>query len=314
MNVFGKLSFFASLLVLLVVVSDAKEKVYKVGRAFPMRSLEYVKKRFKEINPTLAWDNLNYLEKMAAEYASCKYEQGLIEGYSLIPTNQSYIAFVEYEQLEGNTVTFVIKNLAPIVDKWVEKRRFNSQIENARKFACSVNPGCGYYEKRMGVSCVFSPSSEILEDEPEPTEAPNFNIEVPSSPEALPDEGYDLIKEFSRSGATRHEFLENLSLLETSCDMLVGDSWPFNTANKVIKDIGITIGGFFGRVQVRKNEQTMDAINRLLSDLHRANTPFSKNMKIGCSIIKDCPKQVGSERQLWVALSCVYHEQGKYCL
>lgn len=59
--------------------------------------------------------------------------------------------------------------------------------------------------------------------------------------------------------------------------MLVGDSWPFNTANKVIKDIGITIGGFFGRVQVRKNEQTMDAINRLLSDLHRANTPFVRH-------------------------------------
>ena len=53
MNALGTLSFFASILVLLVAVSGAKEKVYKVGRAFPMRSLEYVKKRFKEINPTL---------------------------------------------------------------------------------------------------------------------------------------------------------------------------------------------------------------------------------------------------------------------
>ena len=82
---------------------------------------------------------MNYLEKMAAEYASCKYEQGLIEGFALIPTNQSYIAFVEYEQLEGNTVTFVIKNLAPIVDKWVEKRRFNSQVGDAEDAAMPLS-------------------------------------------------------------------------------------------------------------------------------------------------------------------------------
>lgn len=65
---------------------------------------------------------------MAADYASCNYPEEIVYGYANIPDNTSFVVFVEYQDLPGHAKSDVIKNLEPVVNNWVEKKRYNTQV------------------------------------------------------------------------------------------------------------------------------------------------------------------------------------------
>lgn len=300
MTDFVKIAFLATLVLCL---HEAEAEKYPDGRAFPSRSLEYVKMKFKEINPELIWDNRNYLEAMAADYASCNYPEEIVYGYANIPDNTSFVVFVEYQDLPGHAKSDVIKNLEPVVNNWVEKKRYNTQIGNASIFACSVSPGCGRREDRMGVSCVFSPSSKPYVYNPDdyPDEPENIEEQAEPEPEPLTPDQYDRGGELTDSNWNKNKFLENLSLLETNCSLVGKDSWDFEKAKSIVNGLGLKISGAFGTAEI-PSSNVDPALDSIFKQMKRE---LPQNVQIGCSLIRNC----FVESKEFAVSTCVYEEK-----
>lgn len=285
------------------VLTHEYARVYPNGRALPTASLQYVKQRFKEINPDIVWDQQNYLEVMSANFSSCNFPEGIVDGFANVPDNTSWVAFIEYQNISVTTVSEVIRNLKPVVDNWVSRKRYNTQITGARKFGCSVSPGCGNYEGRMGVSCVFSPSSPRYipsPDEYDDIKPANEYRAESSEPLAFTGDQYLKGQLLTGKRWERGHFLENLSRLETSCAMVLSDHWEFLKHRQVLHGMDLRVFGVFGKRKIDENaELTIDGVLLDMKD------QLPSNLQIGCTYLQDCDQ----DNKAWVVVSCLYEER-----
>jgi hypothetical protein len=334
-----KMKEFLSLCLVVVFVGHSESS--GAGRAYPVLTENYVVDLFQKINPRLEWDKSNFLVDLSGNYANCDFinTRGFVKVDRRTPQGESIEAIVDYTDGAETHTKAVDSYIRPVMDRWTTTTfpdNFRSQISTAKKFACSVRPGCN---GRVSVACLFSPSYRGDPYTPPPyrsTAEPTRRTYPPytrppyTTPRAtLPPvtgeqhalaftpEQYKVAEGISGQVWDRSHLLENLSGYETDCSLIDKRYWDFPTATAIAQQRGMTIAGLFGSAP---NEgSTPDALRKILSDLKDSDasrgllggyfSPGAPGIKeTGCSVIPDCIKRdpFGSGYQMYVVVACVF--------
>jgi hypothetical protein len=269
------------------------------GRAFPVEAENYVTERFQTVNSQLEWDPSNFLVDFAGQFANCRAVSGPINQLDrLTPDGSSISGVVDTTDGSRSDIDAVNGYIRTVVDRWISRGTYNNQIRNARRFGCSVRPGC---TGRVIISCLFSPGSDDYQADqpPETPELPPGNIIINKQKAlAFTPEQYEVAEKFTGNKWDRSHFLENLSGLETSCQMIGNTEWPFSEARLKAAEFDIRVTPVYG---VAPNHGSTDqAISQILQGFKEVR--FAS--QLGCSIIPDC--ELGPE--LYAVVSCLYHE------
>lgn len=284
-----------SLIVSLMLSCVRLSRVEAAGRAFPIESENYITEQFQRINSRLEWDNTNFLVDLSGHYADCSQlrNTGEIRVDRQTPDGETITGFIDTEDGSGADVDAVNGYIRSLVDQWTSRRTYNTMIRNARRFGCSIRPGCS---RRAVVSCLFSPgrSENVYE-----YEQPEENIGGEQHAYAFTPEQYLVAERHTGNKWDRSHLLENLSGYETSCEMINSEDWEFTKARTIAANYGIHITAVYGS---ELNEGSTDmALDRILENFKQIQDASA----LGCSIIPDCP--VG--QQMYVVVSCVYQEE-----
>lgn len=267
------------------------------GRAFPIASENYVIENFQRINPRLEWDRTNFLIDLSGQYANCRVIgfRGSEGVDKQTPEGRSIAAYVDYTDGSNVDVNAVNGYLKRIIDRWMQGRELNNQIHEAKRFGCSVRPGCS---GQVAVSCLFSPAADGIEP-PEPIHPETPKIQ-PATPDALAftKQQYEIAERVTKNKWDRSHFLENLSGFETSCGMIDNPDWHFTQAQSYARELGLHFVGTYGSAP--NQGSTQDALEIILKGLK----PVTKAKQVGCSLIPDCIQN----RQMYVVVSCIYEE------
>jgi len=192
-------------------------------------------------------------------------------------------------------------------------------MQNAKRFGCSVRPGCSGFAV---IACVFSsgaggsktqapvpyystrspwPATKDPWDDPnvkkDDDKKAGFGDEIPKALAFTPDQ-YNTAEQIMGKKWDRAHFLENLSGFETDCNMIGKRDWPFDYAKKMEREEKIKITGQYG--YATNKGSTPDALKEILRNFK----PVFNAKSIGCSVIPDC--RTGSTMQ--VVIACLFEE------
>lgn len=271
------------------------------GNAFPVESVNYITDRFQTINPRLDWDN--ELVDLAGTYTHCKVVDGLVSVTELTRERQSIGGIAETTIGSGTDSGSVDGYIREIVDRWMRSGSYIDQIDYAKRFGCSVRPGCS---GRAVVVCLFSPRVDYAHDEPEPRPRPRPDVPSDDRPSdieeqralAFTPEQYKIAEKILGTKWDRSHELENLSGYETSCAMIDDHQrWPFTKARLMTtKNYGNRLNGLSESVQNLGSTEV--ALERILTKFDKIRYAI----EVGCSIIPDCIR----DREMYVVVSCLY--------
>lgn len=267
------------------------------GRAFPIDAENYVMDSFSRINPNIEWDYTNFLVDLAGTYANCDATKGSGSAFdtnTLTPGGETVSGVVDWTDGSGADVDSVNEYIRTVIDRWTTERRYNSLIEGANTFGCSIRPGC---RGAAVVSCLFSPGGtgsqgSETEGEGEPEKITSVNAV------AFTPEQYSLVEQYTGNKWDRSHFLENLSGRETSCAMIDTDNWPFVQLRQAEIEYGMRVSAVYGNAQ--NLGSTQEAIERILPTFKQVKTAD----KLGCSLIPDCI----ADGRMYVVVSCLFEE------
>lgn len=285
-----------SLIVSLVLAFICLSRVEAAGRAFPIESENYITERFRRINSRLEWDNTNFLVDLSGHYADCGQLRNTGEIRDInrrTPEGDTISGFIDTVSGGAADVNAVNGYIRSLVDQWTSARTYNHMIRNARRFGCSIRPGCS---RQAVVSCLFSPGSsrepDYILEEPEENEGEQHAL-------AFTPQQYLVTERHTGNRWDRSHLLENLSGYETSCEMIGTDDWQFTKARRIAASRGIRISAVYGSAQ---NQGSTDlALDRILENFKQIQYARA----LGCSIIPNCMV----EQQMYVVVSCIYQEE-----
>lgn len=284
------------------------------GRAIPVDTENYVIKLFREINPNIEYDFTNFLVDLSGLFSNCKYI-GVKNLFTLdrITTADGQSIAVAQDFTYGTEANWVDvdKYLRPAYEEWTYgiNSVFIQQIKGAQYFGCSVRPAC---TGQLSFSCLFTPS--VLGKPPpvistttttvRTTRSTTPDFTYRPSPDAFPHaqaftrEQYDEASNITNMKWDKSHYLENLSGLETHCNMvphlLSGRTWDFPEAKVFAKDVQ-------GRCGIEENiNGTPGPLKKILEKM---DVPFERSAdKVGCSLIPDC----WYDGRLYVIVSCLF--------
>jgi hypothetical protein len=293
------------------------------GRAFPIDSENLAISTFKAINPSLEWDPTNYLVDLSGEYANCNqlHQKGEIQVDRKNPDGSKVVVVIDNTPGKDSDVNAVNTYIAEVLRRWSSTRLYHNQMQNAKRFGCSVRPGCSGYAV---IACVFSsgggggadsrpqtppqPYYRTTRKPVDPWDDPNvkkdddkkpgFGDEKPKALAFTPEQ-YSTAEQIMGKKWDRAHFLENLSGFETDCSMIGRTDWPFDYAKKVEREEKIKITGQYGHTMNKGS--TPDALKEILRNFK----PVSNAKSIGCSVIPHC-RTSGATMQ--VVIACLFEE------
>lgn len=265
------------------------------GRAFPVDSENYVTERFGEINSQLVWDETNFLVDLAGHYANCNWlgKTGEIDVDRLTPGGQTISGVVDSTEGSRGDIDAVNGYIRTVIDRWLRSQTYHHQIRGARKFGCSVRPGCS---GKAVISCLFSPGSYGHQnEEPDNGDEPE---KLEQTALAFTAEQYLVAERFTGNTWDRSHLLENLSGFETSCSMIGTNDWPFTKARQLEREYGLRINQEYG--YTLHPGTTDEGLNTILASFKQIRTAKS----MGCSIIPDCMHS----GRMYIVVACFYED------
>jgi hypothetical protein len=303
------------------------------GRAFPIESENYITSTFQQINPSIDWDETNFLVDLSGLYANCdalKQPRGTINVDRKTRDGATVGGIVDTIQGAETHVGATTNYIAEIIKRWNSSQLYNDLIKRSVKFGCSVRPGCDGY---VVVACLFGSAQRgdnyvQTTTRPVPstarpwttrsstttttvrpstaerlvvtrTERPLFTGEVRAL--AFTNEQYKVAEQIIERTWDPSHYLENLSGYETDCYMIGTRNWPFDHTQKFNRHSDMDIKGLYGYAVNRGS--TPDALNQILPSFKQ--TIQAANFKdLGCSLIPDCIEENGST--MYVVVSCLY--------
>lgn len=295
--------------------TEVLQLVSAAGRAYPVESENYITDEFQRINHRLDWDVTNFLVDLSGHYSHCNQlnHRGPITVDRRTPEGEIIAGYVDYMEGLGTDASSVKEYLKTIIDGWIRSRVLHTYLHGAKRFGCSVRPGCN---RHLVTTCLFSqeggpppppppPSSTtpaiILSttrstERTTPKTTPKTNGQIPTAL-AFTREQYDMAESAAGMKWDRSHFLENLSGSETNCMMIeLCHRWTFAEAEKYATERDKSIAGRCGFSP--NNGSTPDALEIILRSVkHVPNAD-----QIGCSLIPDCLFHT----KMYVVVSCLY--------
>lgn len=298
------------------------------GRAFPVASENYIISNFKQINPSIEWDETNFLIDLSGHYANCealKKPHGIITIDRKTGDGGSIGGIIDSIEGGETHVDATDNYINQLIRRWNAGQQYNGLIRRASRFGCSVRPGCDGYAV---VACLFSPAQDeerpvrtttttTTTPRPRPitttkqptttqpptagnlvrTERPLFSGVVRAL--AFTNEQYKVAEGIYAKTWDPSHYLENLSGYETDCSMIGTQSWPFDHTGKFNALYHSNVKGMYGYAMNRGS--TPDALAEILPKFKQ--TIVQRNIKeLGCSLIPDCI--LGAS--MYVVVSCLY--------
>jgi hypothetical protein len=268
------------------------------GRAFPIESENYAISQFSNINSRLEWDPTNFLVDLAGYHANCDSAGVSLKTFAVdknTPEGESISGIVDSVEGSRADADAVNEYIKTIIDEWVRRGSVNSLVRGADKFGCSVRPGCRGTRSSAVVACLFSPGSG-LDNGWQGDQPPENIVEVRAL--AFTPEQYKIAEQYTGKEWDRSHLLENLSGMETKCDMIGTDDWSFNELLRVSEQYSLRINPLYGWAPNLGTTQA--ALDEILINFKK----IGGASELGCSLIPDC--MVG--RQMFVVVTCLYLE------
>jgi len=262
------------------------------GRAIPIAAEEMVIETFRGINRDISYDSTNFLVDLSGRYAGCFNigQDGFQEVDRKTMTGESIRALVGTTFGRESHVNAVLGYITEVVRRWENDPEVIAQVRSAERFGCSVRPGCS---GAVSVACLFSPAEKSQQNPP--------NLSG-SAARAFTPQQYDLAEGILGQSWDRSYMLENLSGQETKCGMITADSWPFEKAKAEGERRGMVLNGVYDiAVNTGSTEDGIVEILRTFTKIRSAKT-------VGCSVIPDCLYGFGDIQDMYIVVSCVYHE------
>jgi hypothetical protein len=297
------------------------------GRAFPIAAENFVVDNFQKINPSIEWDESNFLVDLSGYYANCKAlkkPQGIASVDRKTPDGATVVAVVGSIEGSGTDVTATTMYIEELLKRWMSAQTYHSQVKESGRFGCSVRPGCDGY---VVVACLFAPAVDVQKDKSAPpqlrqsttrlpppptTRKPTTTTTTTQAPETEPPvedvqralaftpEQYDVASKVLGKAWDKSHYLENLSGFETDCSMIDTTNWNFDHTNRVNRQQRLDIKGQYG--YSRNKGSTPEALVEILGKFE----PVPTAKDLGCSLIPDCIEK--SRQQMYVVVSCLYEE------
>jgi len=280
------------------------------GFSYPSTMPMEVEKLWRSTNPSIRWDETNFLVDEAGPFAECK-KKGVNGEFDVNPrgsgsnfgqpgNQQDEIGGYSTDvTTSGTTVGGVTSDILKVMRDWQRDEPFRTQIQRGRTFGCSVQPGCesGRFNddtRRTVIACLFTPKfsrfggfsgddAKAHADTPIPhsiiftsTEYDILTAELMFVNQNINVIPLDKLEYLSR-------YVTDCSLSKTSTAMslrLRRLSEVHTISTELIADFTTKTGD--------TNEDIRFIISKMLGNL-KVQELFGKTKKIGCSVNDSCP-------------------------
>lgn len=275
-------------------------------RAFPVGVDTRTEEIFRKINPYIKWDQTNYLVDLSGPYAICSNanQEGVLAVSKDVENSKLYGAngigaLISGTRTTGTTASLAKFDIYTIINSWVKREPFISQIKKASKFGCSIEPGCS--NGKSIVVCLFTPKytgNDGFQGDKNPENIKDNIRAVAYTPEEYTITEQVFTRLNSRIVWDRSHLLENLSGGVTSCAMIGKTSYDASRAQTEAKSRGVSTAFIFG--WTRRNGNTDNAVRELALGWSKSDWRVIQSAKkVGCSLAVGC----GGKQDILVA-SC----------
>jgi len=266
------------------------------NRAFPLRAENYAIKQFQLVNPSIKYDETNFLVDLSGRYVLCDKvgQRGKMQITETYKDGTSIHGLVDYgfgPETHANAVNDYIQQT---LSGWASDPEFAGSIAASTTFGCSVRPGC---ENNYVVGCAFDGANNLIATTPRQNDPNEGKLAY-----AFTEEQYDLAEIITGTTWDRNHYLENLSGRATECGMIGKNGWNFKKEkSQAFNDFEWRVEGMFG--SALNLGATQPAMEEILDGMQPIMAKVQSNL-VGCSVIPDCI----SGDQMYVVISCLYKE------